>query len=302
MSRPVFLRGVALLAPLLAFAACGGGEPDDLEATTEDVAEASEDMETMAATEEEIAAFRAPADSVLSEEQVEAYLRTSLLQFDYIRDEAADLHARGQEIEERAEGGGALSQLRNLAAGVGLMTDFANIIGGSFVRSARTQGYNPAEMEWVRERMAEVSVYLMARPMMEMGAQAARQMREQGERLRAQLEEGQTVGFTREQVDEMIANAEQMEAEAVANSGAQGAALRNMEVLREIRPAVTDPMWSTIGIASGTMGLGAMSGLGDPDDPEAQAKLDEFRRVYTDALENRVSPGMENSAGTPPGN
>ena len=38
------------------------------------------------------------------------------------------------------------------------------------LRSARTLGYNPAEMEWVRDRMAEVSGYLVAKPMQ---AQAA---------------------------------------------------------------------------------------------------------------------------------
>jgi hypothetical protein len=44
----------------------------------------------------------------------------------------------------------------------------------------------------------------------------------------------------------------------------------------------------------GATGLMALSGLGDPDDAEAQRTLAEFRRVYQDALANRVSQGMEN--------
>ena len=294
------LEALALLASLLS-AACGGGESADLEATTEDVAASAEDTETMVATEAETRAFDAPADSVLTEEQVDAYLKTSLLQFDYMRAEAEGLHARAQEIQTRDEkGGGALSDLRNMAAGMSLVADFGNIVGGSFVRSARTQGYNPAEMEWVRERMVEVSGYLMAKPMMEYGAQAARQMREQAEAMRVQLAAGQAMGFSAADIDEMIRNAEQMEAEALAGASVQGSALRNMEVLRQAKPAVSDPMWTTIGFAAGGMGLMAISGLGDPNDTEAQAKLDEFRRVYTDALENRVSPGLEN-AEVPPG-
>jgi hypothetical protein len=70
---------------------------------------------------------------------------------------------------------------------------------------------------------------------------------------------------------------------------------RNLDVLRRFRPAVTDPMWVAVGISSGASGFLALSGIGDPQDAEAQEKLDDFRRLFTDALENRVTPGMESS-------
>jgi len=280
-------RAAAVSVVLLLAAACGG-ESAELEASAEDVSEA-EDTD-ITPTEREYAAFAAPSDSVLSEDQVTQYLKTSLLQFDYIREQSVDLHERAQKIEERGEKGGVLSGLKNLTEGMGLLGDFTNIVGGSFVRSARTQGYNPAEMEWVRERMAEVSSHLMMKPMMDAAIEGARQMREQAEHLRAQLKAGQDMGYTEADIDEMVRNAEEMEREALEGAEVQGAVARNVEVMRRARPAVTDEMWTAIGVSSGAMGLMALSGLGDPEDTEAQAKLDEFRRVYTDALENRATP------------
>src|SRR6202008_1617960 len=109
-----------------------------------------------AVTEREVASFRAPADSVLTPSQVEAYLKTRLLQFDLIRREAPALHERVARMEERGKDGGVLSGLRNMADAGSLMVRYTDLIGGSFVRSARSLGYNPAEMEWVRERMVEV--------------------------------------------------------------------------------------------------------------------------------------------------
>jgi hypothetical protein len=41
-----------------------------------------------------------------------------------------------------------------MAAAGQTMYQVGDLIGGSYVRSARSLGYNPAEMEWVRERMA----------------------------------------------------------------------------------------------------------------------------------------------------
>jgi hypothetical protein len=56
---------------------------------------------------------------------------------------------------------------------------------------------------------------------------------------------------------------------------------------------VTEPAWQQIGFASGGMGLLALTGLGDPADTATTRKLNEFRRLYTDALNNRVTPGTE---------
>lgn len=291
MTSRRYTRFGALALAFSVFAAACGGESNDLEATVGEVADA--ENTSITPTEDEYEAFHAPADSVLTEEQVVRYLKTSLLQFDYVRDQSKDLHERARKIEERGEKGGVVAGLRNMAAGVTLVSDFGNVVVGSFVRAARTQGYNPAEMEWVRERMVEASAYLMTRPMMDMAVEGAAQMKRQAEELRKQLAEGELAGFTEADIDEMVANAEEMEREARENAAAQGAVARNVEVLARARPAVTDPMWAAIGVAGGGMGLMALSGLGDPENTEAQAELDEFRRLYTDALENRVTPGME---------
>jgi hypothetical protein len=61
-------------------------------------------------------------------------------------------------------------------------------------------------------------------------------------------------------------------------------------------------MWSQIGLAGGGMGLLALSGLGDANDTATTRKLNEFRAVYTDALNNRVTPGLENKPENGSGN
>ena len=279
-------------AAVLLFAACGGGDDSsaaDNTATAEDV-----DQDASATvTEQELAKFQAPADSVLTPQQVEAYIRTSLLQYDLIRKEAPALHARAQKMEERAKDGGALAGLRNMAEAGALLTQGADLIGGSFVRSARTLGHNPAEMEWVRERMGEVSGYLIARPMFEQQQQYVQTMRQQIEEAR---KGGEASGYTAEMIQMMEQQANEMEKNA-QNPDVARSVLRNHEVLKGFRGNVTDPMWLTIGIAGGTGGVWGLTGLADPADTSAQRKLDEFRTVYTDALANRVSQGME---ATPP--
>ena len=69
-----------------------------------------------------------------------------------------------------------------------------DLVGGSFVRSARAVGQNPDEMEWVRERMTEVSGYLAARPMLEGIVQQTKTLKEQAESYRGQP------GYTDEQI------------------------------------------------------------------------------------------------------
>ena len=285
-------RRLPVGALCFALAACGGG--DAPEATPEDV-----DMDTpVAVTEEEEAAFTPPADSLLTTAQVESYLKTSVLQFDLIRKESAGIHEKLQEMQAREEKGGTLGQLRNMVAAGQTMYQVTDLVGGSYIRSARTLGYNPAEMEWVRERMAEVAGHLAMKPMYESAAQGAEAMRAQAEELRAQLGTAGAAGFTEADIDQMIASADQAEADAKAQQ-ASGAVLANLAVLRKTRPAVTDAMWGTVGFAGGATGLVALSGLADPNDAEAQQKLDEFRRVYEDALANRVSQGMENAPAQP---
>jgi hypothetical protein len=278
---------------LFLLAACGGGGDDGSDTSAGDPADVDQDAPATV-TEQEVASFRAPGDSVLIPAQVEAYLKTSLLQFDLIRREAPALHERVARMEERGKDGGVLSGLRNLADAGSLITQYGDLIGGSFVRSARSLGYNPAEMEWVRERMGEVSGYVMVKPMIEASVQQAQQMREQAEAYRGQP------GFTEEQIQGMIQTAGEMEKNARESQNVARSVSRNYEVLHQARSNVTDPMWSTIGIAGGSMGLLSLSGLGDPNDSTAVRQLDEFRRVYTSAMENKVAPGMENPP--PPAN
>lgn len=275
-----------LTVTLLSAAGCGF-TGDRSEASVDDV-----DQETpITVTDEELAAFDAPADSVITAPQLDAYLKTSLLQFDLVRKESETLHEKVQEMEQRAEKGGALGALRNAASGASLMYQISNTIGGSYIRAARTLGHNPAEMEWVRERMVDVSAYLAMKPMQEAAAAGVQQIEEQAEQLRVQLEAGDSAGYTAEDVDQMLASAEEMRA-AMQTEGSQ-AVMDNIDLLREARPAVSEPMWTTIGFVGGAMGLAALAGLGDPDDAEAQQKLDEFRRLFEDAINNRTSPGME---------
>jgi len=240
-------------------------------------------------TEAEQNAFKAPADSSLTPQQVEAYLRTSLTQFDLIRSEAPALHQQVAEMEKRGKSGGLISGLRNAAEGIGAMSHWADLVGGSYVRSARTLKYNPAEMEYVRERMAAISGYLMTKPMQDMGKQAAQQMRQQAEAMRGQQ------GVDQSQVDALLQQAAEMEKNA-SEDNVSPAIRQNLDALHHARGNVTDAAWTQIGFASGGMGLMALSGLGDPTDTATVRKLNEFRGLYTDALNNRVTPGTENKA------
>ena len=274
---------LGLLAALLG--ACGG-DPGSQEATPEDV-----DQDTpVAVTDEERESFRPAADSVLTSQQVEAYLKTSLLQFDLIRTESKRLHEKVAKMEERGKEGGTLGGLRNLVEAGQTIVQVGDLVGGSYVRSARTLSHNPAELEWVRDRMAEVSGYLVMKPMYESSLKMAADMRAQAETMRKQLvESGTDAAQADQQVKEMLAAADQMEADARAQVPS-GAVARNLEVLRRTKPAVTEETWGAIGISAGTGGLVALTGLADPGDTEAQKKLDEFRRVFEDAMANRATP------------
>ena len=284
-SRQAVPRAVRLLgvAAVLALAACGGEDETSMDATPEDV-----DQDTPAAvTEEELAAFRAPADSALTEEQVSAFLRTSLLQYDLIRQERAGLQERVARMEEREQDGGMLNQLNNLADAGQTMAQMGDLIGGSYIRAARTLGHNPAEMEWVRERMGEVSGHLMMKPMYEQSSASAAEFRTQAEQLRTQAAgAGDGAAMLLQQADQMTQMAEQME--QGAQQAAPGAVARNLEVLARARPAVTEEMWSAVGFAAGAQGLLLIGGLDDPNNAEFERKLDELREVYQGALENRA--------------
>ncbi|HEU4882772.1 MAG TPA: hypothetical protein VFT45_11015 [Longimicrobium sp.] len=276
----------ASAAALLLLAACGGSDAakETEAARVEDVDQKS----SATATDRELASFNAPADSVLKPEQVQAFLRTTLLQFDLIRQESVKYHEQAARMAQRAEKdkGGLVSGLRNAADAGSLMVGFGDLIGGAYVRAARSQGLNPAEMEWVRERMGEVSGYLMMKPMYEAAASQAAAMRQQAEQYRGQP------GFDDATINEMLKNADESEKQAREQLTAAGAVSRNVEVLHRTRPNVTDHMWGAVSLVGG-VGLLGLTGLSDPNDTTAQRQLTEWRQVYTDALANRVTPGME---------
>lgn len=275
-------------AALLLLAACGG---DAVEERANDTSAAKVDevdqKSSATPTERELASFTAPADSVLTPEQVNAFLRTSLLQFDLIQQESARYREQAARMAQRAEENkGAVSGLRQGVDAMQWLAGFGDLIGGSYTRAARSQGYNPAEMEFVRDRMMEVSGHLMMRPMLEMGVQSAQAMRQQAEQLRG------TPGFDEAAIQEMLKNADETEKQAREQMNAGGAVVRNIEVLRRARPNVTDHMWMTVSMASAA-GLLGLTGLADPNDTTAARTFAEFRQVYTDALANKVTPGME---------
>lgn len=286
-NSPTLRRGLGLGLIALAAGACGfkdkiPGAGHDGGAAPSEVDQKSEGS----VTEAEQNAFKAPADSSLTPQQVEAYLRTSLTQFDLLRSEAPRLHQQVAEMEKRGKSGGLIAGLRNAAEGIGAMSHWADLVGGSYVRSARTLKYNPAEMEYVRERMSAVSGYLMTKPMQDAGKQMAQQLRQQAESMKGQP------GVDQAQIDQMLQSAAEMEKNS-ADSNMSPAIRQNLDALHRARSNVTEPAWQQIGFASGGMGLLALSGLGDPADTATTRKLNEFRTLYTDALNNRVTPGTE---------
>lgn len=285
MPRTPSLRRATAAGLLLLAAACGGDAPEEQSATAN--AEAVDQASSASATESETASFTAPRDSVLTARQVTAYLRTTLVQFDLITREAPQFHQKMAQMDERAKDGGLIAGLRNVQDAAGMVAGMGDLVAGSFVRSARSQGLNPAEMEWVRERVTEAGGHLALRPFQQASVETARSMREQAEQYRGQA------GFDDATVREMIENANRMEREALANLNPSGALGRNVEVLHRSLPNVTDHMWTAVALTGGAGGLLALTGLGNPSDTTTTRMMGEWRRIFTDALENRTTPGME---------
>jgi hypothetical protein len=275
------IAGLSFLAFVLG--ACGAGPNPN--ATVEDVDTGGDPF----VTDSERSSFSPPSNGLLSSDQVDRYIKTTLLQFDLLRKQSEGLHAQAQKIEKRGEKPGVLGGLRNLADAGRMIVGAADAIGGSYVRSARALGYNPAEMEWVSQRMAEAAAYLATEQMTQIGRGAAEQVRLQALEYQRQIAGGDAAFLSEDAVREMLEQADEMERELDANLDAEGR--RNAELLRRAKPNVTEQMWLLMGWHGG--GLFAWAGLANPSDPEAQRQLDEYRRVFEDALQNRVTPGME---------
>lgn len=283
---PRILRRLAALALLpVAAAACGGDSDSEMSATPDDVDTSSEAV----VTDRERAAFEPPANGQLTEAQVTNYLKVSLLQFDLVRKESQGMHERLARMEQRQEKGGLIAGLRNAADAGRLVMNAADVLGGSYIRSSRTLGLNPAEMEWVSQQMSEAAGYFAAEQMRQMSMASVEQIREEARDLERRRAAGEEVYLSDEDVKQMLAQADEMQREVEA--GLDQAARGNAEVLRRARPNVTDQMWMQLGWHGG--GLYAWAGLTDPQDTTAQRQLDDYRRIFEDALANRVSQGME---------
>ena len=286
MPRILSVRRATAAGLLLLAAACGGGDAPEEQSQTAN-AENVDQESSATVTEREQAGFTPPADGVLTQKQVDAFLRTTLVQFDLIRQEAPRYHQKVAQMEERGEKGGLIAGLRNAADAGSVLVGFGDLVGGSFVRSARSQGLNPAEMEWVREQMTEVFGHLAMRPFHQGLVDQARAMRAQAEQYRGQA------GFDDATIAQMLQSADELEREAQAQLNAAGAVSRNIEVLRRAKPNVTDHMWGAVALAGGAGGLVGLHGLAEPNDTTAARQMNEWRRIYTDALANKVTPGLE---------
>lgn len=276
----ILRRFVAVLffVPLL-FAGCG--DSGNLEVSTDDI----DPDAPIYITDSEYASFREPADAVLTPDQVTAYLRTSLLQFDYIREQSEGLRENVRAMESRQEEGGMLNQFRNLVDAGRTMYQTADLVGGSYIRSSRALGYNPAEMEWVRDQFLELAGYLTLLPIYEQAAVSAQGLRQQAEELRSGTSANESA--VRDQADALLAMADDLENNA--RQEIPRALQQNLEMLRSVRPSVTNEMWSAIGLAGGASGLLAFAGLGEPDNRELNARLDDLRALYEAVLENRAT-------------
>ncbi len=254
------MRRAAIALLLLTLAACArdrGADPGELTAA-------------------ERAAFTAPADSTLTTEQVHRYLRTSLAQLELLRDEVPAVRDRLAAVQRAPRPDpdsprGARPKTRQALWG-----DF---VDATFVRAARELGYRPAELLYVRGRIAAVGGQLMATEMHGSRDEAAALFRQQAEAMRG------TPGVSQAQIDAMLKAAAQAERQAAAPVRPRVA--QNLGVLRRSNGSVSDADWARIaGVAAGV----GMSDLGAVPQAEADRRLDEFRRLYRAALDGSPEP------------
>lgn len=221
----------------------------------------------------ERAAFAAPADSALTVEQVDQYLRTSVAQFELLRAEAPAMRERlAAARQERAQQPPASSPRgARRKTPQALWGDF---VDGTFVRAARELGYRPAELLYVRGRVAAAGGQLLATGMHASRDQAAALFRQQADAMRG------APGVSQQQIDAMLRAADQAERQAAAPVRAKVS--QNLDVLRRAR-GVPDATWGRIAAVAG----GAETGeLGTLPQTEAEARLDQLRVLYLGALKS----------------
>jgi hypothetical protein len=224
----------------------------------------------------ERAAFAAPADSTLTPDQVERYLRTMLAQFDLLAAEAPAMRRRIQS--------GELGQGEQPGAPMKRWSDF---LTATYVRAARRADASPAEMEYVGERMKQVSGYLAARQAQASGPQMAALLRQQAAAMRG------SPGVSTEHVDEMLRSAD--DAERQTAQPPPPSVAQNLDVLHTTHGNVTDEMWIRITRVSGGVGLMALGDMADTTVSGPIAQIRDLRELYTQALENRAPPTGRNA-------
>lgn len=231
------------------------------------------DADSAAISAAERAAFTAPADSTLTPEQVDRYLRTMIAQFELITAEAPSMRRQIAAGE-----GGVQADGRRESS----MKRWSDFLTATYIRAARRADANPAEMEYVGDRMRQVSGYLSARQAQAAGGQMAVLLRQQAEALRNHP------GVPPEQIRQLLQAADASERQTV--QPAPPTLQQNLNTLRRARDNVTDAMWIRIASVSGGVGLMALGDMADTTAGGAVARLFELRELYTHALENRAYP------------
>lgn len=229
-------------------------------------------------SEKELAAFSAPADSSLTAKQVDQYLRTSLAQLELLRAEGPAARERmALAVSQRARAAPGAAKGKRPPSPQAVWVDF---VDETFVRSARKLGYRPAELLYVRGRLALVSGHLLASQGHAFNDEGAALMRQQVELMRG------TPGVSEAQLQSMLQAAERAEQEQAPMTTPPRLA-QNLGALRQAQAAVSDSAWGRI--ASVAAGV-EVSELGQLSEAEAGRKLNELRELYLGALENRKPP------------
>lgn len=224
-------------------------------------------------TAAEQAAFTAPADSSLTVEQVDRYLRTVVAQLELMQAEAPAMRQRLAAARHEREQTGRGERARSPQALLAELSEAA------FVRAARRQRYEPAELWYVRIRLSQVSGYLLASRMHDSRDEAAELFRQQAAAMRG------APGVTQAQIDAMLQAAAQAEQQTERPPSPRLA--QNLETLRRARGALSDSAWGRVAAVAAGMALPV---LDDLPEAEVQHRLEKLRQLHLHALENR-EPG-----------
>jgi hypothetical protein len=217
-------------------------------------------------SEAELAAFSAPADSSLAPAQIDRYLRTVITQLEIVQAEAP-------AVRERLRAG----RTSPAADSITPMARWSRFMRESYLIAARRNGYDPAEMEYVRARLTAASGYLSAATSQGSGREMAAMLRQQADALRGNPQASQA------QVEMYLRAAEQAEAQVASPPPAR--IKQNLDAMHRARPNVTDAMWSEIGRLGG---MGLMAAANVSDQAQFAARLREIRPLFDNAVQNRA--------------